>query len=120
LENNNISDSRCFNHAVREAVAKCPQCGRFFCRECVSEHEGRVICASCLARIAGIKHKKRFNLSGTAKIFQLAAGILILWCCFYLMGKALLSIPSVFHEKTMWSEVLKEDNEQKDNRNVPQ
>jgi hypothetical protein len=118
LENNNISDSRCFNHAGREAVAKCPECGRFFCRECVSEHEGRIICASCLYKATGIKHKKRFTLSGIAKIFQLAAGILILWCCFYLMGKMLLSIPSVFHEKTMWSEVLKEGAPQKDNKNV--
>jgi hypothetical protein len=119
LESNNISDSRCFNHSGREAVAKCPQCGRFFCRECVSEHDGRIVCASCLTKSAGIKHKKRFNLSGAARILQLAAGILILWCCFYLMGKTLLSIPSVFHEKTMWSEVLKNDTAKKDTKNVP-
>lgn len=119
MENNKISDSRCFNHAGREAIAKCPRCGRFFCRECVSEHEGGIICASCLTKTAGIKHKKGFNLSGIAKIFQLAAGILILWCCFYLMGKTLLSIPSTFHEKAAWSEVLKEDTGQKDSRNVP-
>src|SRR5580658_7631208 len=33
-----LLDQRCFNHDLREAVAQCPSCKRFFCRECVTEH----------------------------------------------------------------------------------
>ena len=39
---------RCFNHMLREAVACCPECRRYFCRECVTEHEDKVLCAACL------------------------------------------------------------------------
>ena len=37
---------RCFNHMLREAVACCPECRRYFCRECVTEHEDKVLCAA--------------------------------------------------------------------------
>jgi hypothetical protein len=29
-------------------VAKCRECGDFFCRECVVEHEGRMTCGTCM------------------------------------------------------------------------
>ena len=41
---------RCWNHEAREAACRCPACGRSYCRECVSEHEGRLLCAACLSR----------------------------------------------------------------------
>lgn len=44
---NRLSHS-CFNHPERPAAARCPLCGVAFCRECVSEHNGRFLCASCL------------------------------------------------------------------------
>ncbi len=47
-----LSGKRCFNHAGREAAARCPGCRRFYCRECVTEHDGRVLCAECLRRRA--------------------------------------------------------------------
>ncbi|MBT8374528.1 MAG: rhomboid family protein, partial [Deltaproteobacteria bacterium] len=28
---------RCNNHGQREAVARCPKCRRYFCRECITE-----------------------------------------------------------------------------------
>ena len=43
-----LAHQRCFNHALREAAARCPGCGNFFCRECVTEHDDRVLCAACL------------------------------------------------------------------------
>ena len=46
----NLSQQRCFNHTSREAVARCPECGRFFCRECITEHDDRVLCAVCLGK----------------------------------------------------------------------
>ena len=34
----NLIHQRCSNHPGREAAVRCPECGRFFCRECVTEH----------------------------------------------------------------------------------
>ncbi len=42
---------RCQFHALREAVARCPECQRYFCRECVTEHDERLLCASCLRKL---------------------------------------------------------------------
>jgi hypothetical protein len=93
----NISQERCFNHALREAVARCPECGRTFCRECISEHDDRVICASCLRRFSA-KPVKRYRLVGLVRLVQIFMGVLLLWSSFYLLGKALLTLPSSFHE----------------------
>ena len=30
-----LKKARCFVHADREAVARCPMCEKFFCHECV-------------------------------------------------------------------------------------
>ncbi|HVP78295.1 MAG TPA: rhomboid family protein [Thermodesulfobacteriota bacterium] len=92
-----IAQERCFNHASREAVARCPECGRTFCRECVSEHEDRVICAFCLKRLSQ-KAVRRYPLARLTRLAQILMGMLLLWSSFYLLGKALLTIPSAFHE----------------------
>jgi hypothetical protein len=96
----NISRERCSNHVSREAVARCPECGRTFCRECISEHEGRVVCASCLKRLSTkAVRRRRFTL--LVPFIQILMGVLLLWSSFYLLGKALLTIPSSFHEMTI-------------------
>jgi hypothetical protein len=92
----NIAEERCLNHASREAVARCPECGRYFCRECVSEHEDRVICASCLKRMRK-GPARRQRLTGLIRTTQVLIGILMLWSSFYLLGRVLLTIPSSFH-----------------------
>ena len=91
-----ISRERCFNHASREAVARCPECGRYFCRECISEHEGRVVCAFCLKRISA-EPTKRYRLAGLIRLAEVLLGIVLLWSSFYLLGRGLLTIPSPFH-----------------------
>ncbi len=93
----NISQERCFNHAFREAVARCPGCGRTFCRECISEHEDRVVCAFCLKRLT-TKNVGRYRLARLLPLIQVLMSVLLLWLSFYLLGKALLTIPSSFHE----------------------
>jgi len=45
-----ISSARCLNHEERLAAARCLACGNSFCRECVTEHDGRLICAACLRK----------------------------------------------------------------------
>ena len=95
---------RCLNHATREAVARCPACGRFFCRECVTEHDDRMICAPCLRALARTPERTRARLARLARLGQCALGLLALWLFFYGVGRALLSIPSNFHEGTVWQQ----------------
>jgi hypothetical protein len=98
-----IVQERCSNHASREAVARCPECGRTFCRECISEHDDRVICAFCLKRLSK-KAVRRYRLVGLVHLAQILIGVLLLWSSFYLLGKALLTIPSSFHEMAIGQE----------------
>jgi late competence protein required for DNA uptake (superfamily II DNA/RNA helicase) len=97
-----LAQKRCFHHSVREAVARCPECGRFFCRECITEHQGRVLCAGCLAAKAAPPPKKiRWSGVLTAPL-QLAAGLWLAWWFFVLVGKLLLAIPTTFHDGSVW------------------
>ncbi len=93
---------RCAHHADREAVARCPACQRFFCRECVAEHDGRVLCARCLAWSNDRRVTRRVLLRRLAPLLQLALGLLLLWGCFFYLGQALILVPDHFHEGTIW------------------
>lgn len=92
---------RCFNHALREAVARCPSCARFYCRECITEHEGRVLCAVCLK--ASGQARSAAGVAWISGILQVVAGLLVAWLFFFWFGLALLSIPSSFHDGTVWT-----------------
>lgn len=98
----NLTTQRCFNHGQREAVARCASCGNYFCRECITEHAGRMTCARCLDRPTVATG--RFRLLGLMSAgLQLGIGLLISWFCFFVAGRLLLAIPSTFHEGTIWS-----------------
>jgi hypothetical protein len=97
-----LGAQRCHNHRSREAAARCPQCGRFFCRECVTEHEDRVLCSGCLTRAARAGRGLGAPLMWLAAAGQYALGTLILWAAFYQLGCWLLSLPSDFHEGSLW------------------
>lgn len=101
---------RCFTHAGREAVARCPQCRRYFCRECVTEHAGRLICASCLKELAASGPRAAGRLRAAARALgwaaQCLAGLLIVWTFFYLLGLALQLMPTPFHEGHVWGALL--------------
>ncbi|TAL02205.1 MAG: rhomboid family protein [Verrucomicrobia bacterium] len=97
-----VLHQRCFNHAHREAVARCPECQRFFCRECVTEHEDVVICAACLAKHARVPLFRRPAFARIKRTLQFACGFFFLWFFFYLIGAALLALPTSFHEGTLW------------------
>ena len=97
-----ISRQRCFNHESREAVARCPECSRYFCRECVTEHDDRVMCSGCLKKqVSDFKEKKkRFRIFSRLVLFS--GNLLFLWFLFYYSGRLLLKIPASFHEGTLW------------------
>lgn len=97
-----LAHRRCDNHANREAAARCPKCRRFFCRECVTEHAGRVICADCLSMIAGGSDSKRWSPAGLVPYLAAIVGVLVAWMAYYYMGQIFLSMPHEFHEGGMW------------------
>jgi len=90
----NLVDQRCLNHALREAAVQCPSCKRFFCRECVTEHHGRMICVGCVTTGAATHPRARFR---TGWAIMAAAGLLLAWLTFYYLGLTLSRIPSEFH-----------------------
>lgn len=93
---------RCLNHAQREAAAKCPSCGHYFCRECISEHDGRVICANCARALVKPPFYKRKSIERVMQIAHCCLGFAAAWFLFYLLGEALLKLPSSFHDGTIW------------------
>ena len=97
-----LSQQHCLNHALREAVARCPECKQFYCRECITEHEDRVVCASCLKKVAQTATGKKYSLAGLARVSLCAVGFLTAWLFYYWIGDALLSASADFHDGTVW------------------
>lgn len=97
-----LTHQRCFNHATREAAARCPECKQFFCRECVTEHDDRVVCTACLGKLTRKPLARRFALAQIFRLAQCLFGLLVAWYFFFLIGNRLLKLPSSFHEGTLW------------------
>lgn len=98
---------RCVRHSEREAVARCPACGQSFCRECVSEHEGKLLCAACLAKETraadGVSNSRiRKDRTRLWRGLRCVCAVFALWGFFFLMGELLLRLPPEFHEGKIW------------------
>ncbi|MBL0714819.1 MAG: hypothetical protein JJV98_14080 [Desulfosarcina sp.] len=93
---------RCAHHADREAVARCPRCGRYFCRECITEHAGCVLCARCLGSVRRQDDVRSGFLRRLAPLVQFVFGLLLIWGCFFYLGQTLIALPDDFHEGTVW------------------
>ena len=99
-----LSHQRCLHHITREAVARCPECGHFYCRECITEHDDRVICASCLKKVAAVvKSGPRLRLN-LWPLMQGMGGFVLAWFVFYTVGRMLLSLPEEFHKDSLWQD----------------
>ena len=76
-------------------------CGRSYCRECASEHDGRYLCASCL-REAAVEVPPPRRLGGifvhTVFLLFSLAGI---WCMFMLLGANMLNVTVPSHDFTV-------------------
>ena len=92
-----LTFQRCLIHSDREAVARCPSCAHYFCRECVTEHEGKFLCSNCLQRRPARIRPAR----ATTKWFKAALGMFfglsVAWIFFYLVGRLLILIPANLH-----------------------
>jgi len=100
-----IALQRCLHHVEREAVARCVSCTQHFCRECIVEHDGRVLCAECRGKLSAQAEVKGGFGRKAGAAMHFALSVFVLWFCIYLFGKALLLIPSSFHEGEVWKEM---------------
>jgi len=98
-----LQRQQCILHPERGAVARCPQCQRFYCHECITEHDGEVLCRHCLSAQSEEKdtdafrrHRQAFN-SFILKPLLALAGLILLWLMFLTLGSLLLRFPDSFH-----------------------
>jgi hypothetical protein len=88
---------RCLTHSDRAAVARCPACGHYFCRECVTEHEGKFLCSNCLRRQATPILTAQMTTEWFKAALCLFIGLSVAWSFFYLIGRLLILIPANLH-----------------------
>lgn len=92
---------RCWNHPHREASCRCPGCGRAFCRECVTEHEARLLCAACLEALAGARESRTSLRRRLALAALFAASLAFSWILFLASGTILMEVTAPT-ERTPW------------------
>ena len=98
-----LHQSRCLNHPDREAIARCPECKHYFCQECITEHDHRILCAACIKKLVGKtkqKKKKRsflHTLKPLALTFRIILSLFLLLLFFYTIGWILLQNMDSFH-----------------------
>ena len=96
-----VLEQRCRNHEDREAVCRCPRCGRSFCRACVTEHQSRLLCAACLRSVAHQSRSRSRIFRRFLPAAMVLAGFVLAWFVFYGAGVALLE--STAHmEQSIW------------------
>jgi len=94
---------QCWNHETREAVCRCPECGRSFCRECVTEHEARLLCAACLAKSVAPAAARRGGMRRIAPAGMLLAAILTAWIFYFAVGQTVITLVERA-ERTSWQQ----------------
>lgn len=91
-----LARARCLFHAEREAAVRCPGCRRSFCRECVTEHDGRLLCRGCLATSAlslpSAATRRRWAWLATL------VSALGLWLGLFLLGEGIRRLPDPRHD----------------------
>lgn len=93
-----IAHQRCWNHAAREASCRCPACKHFFCRECVTEHDTRLLCASCVSAISRGHRGARSHFSG---FLGPVAGLLLAAAVFYTTARVITQSGS-YKDEQRW------------------
>jgi len=81
-----LRHARCLLHPLREAAALCPHCGGTFCRECVTDEEGKLACPPCLRRLA----RPRAPKASGARLFRYVLAGLTAYACLAALFFALL------------------------------
>ncbi len=87
-----VAQQKCVLHPSRSAAGRCPECEEYYCRECITEHEGRVICASCLEEVTGDEAEEEFDWSLLLEVLKATGGFFLCWFFFYAIAQLLLKI----------------------------
>ncbi len=99
--------SRCEVHPEREAAARCAGCSVYYCRECVTEHDGRMLCTTCLRMASGPVSEGRPRQvrvpDSVWLTLRAGLGLLLLWGLFAVVGVFILKMPAEFHDGSIWS-----------------
>ncbi|QYY35097.1 hypothetical protein [Ruficoccus sp. ZRK36] len=98
-----LATQRCKNHVDREAVARCMSCMDYFCRECTTEHDGRMICKHCLEEELTQQQQrpKRHLVRGFIGGIAALGSFTVCFFIFYKMGSMLISIAESYYER-LW------------------
>ncbi len=103
-----IAAQRCFTHNERGASGRCPACTRFYCRECLTEHEGRVLCTRCLQALSKPEAVKSLSfLRGITRGVVGLSGVALAGAFFYLAGLLMARLPASFHDGSALSGLFK-------------
>ncbi len=113
-ENSNLRRVRCFNHSEREATARCPVCQSHFCRECITENNGVMICARCLSKSKKLTIWSRNMRELIFLSFMFMFSFFIMWSIFYSVGHIFSLIPEKYHEGAFINHILTKALEPKD------
>ena len=97
-----LTAQRCLHHPVREAVARCVECRQYFCRECITDHQDRIVCSACLKVFMTKKETSRWKLRKMMAPLPIVMGVIIAWLFFYFAGRVFILIPTRYHEGTVW------------------
>ena len=89
---------RCLIHPDRKAIARCPACTNYFCRECITEHEGRFLCSNCLQRRSNPIESVNRTAGWFMAVIGMIVGLTVTWFFFYLIGRLLILIPPNLHD----------------------
>ena len=97
-----LAQQLCWNHPGRGAVCRCPACQRSFCRECVSEHDARLLCAACIrdAIAAALPQTRRRRRVSLIPVFVLLTTLLA-WAALDLLGTFIMDSVSL-SEREQW------------------
>ena len=96
------SQRRCHNHRERQAACRCPGCGFDFCRECVTEHDERLLCSRCMLQSTAGHAHRRARGGVLPRIGIGLAGILAAWMFFFLVGEFATTMLAPKHEVQTW------------------
>jgi hypothetical protein len=97
-----LARQQCFNHPGREAVVRCPGCHRDYCRECVTEHDDRYLCSSCLRQQAAQNTPGPQRVRVPVSALLGFAGLLTAWTVYYAATQYLALRHSTQHTYRVW------------------
>lgn len=101
-----LHQARCARHPAREAAARCVSCKGFFCRECATEHQHRILCADCLGREEEVAQKKKNRLASAGRMAALFISFCLVWTLFHTAGRILLNTPPQYHDGSLWERLI--------------